>query len=124
MNGLGSMTPASPSASVCRRVSRLPGICFVLLPLQLSSAARCRALGAGLEPFCDLGEWRHVDLSWPRPGKNARHVEVGNGEIHPEQVGAVGESTVEHLQGLRELLLGRIGSFGVALVLSKNSPVE
>src|SRR5262249_38141059 len=103
MNGPGSTTPASPSASVCRRVNRSLGI-VLLLALQLPRGAGGRALGAGLEPFRD-----HVDLRGPRPGKDARDIEVCDGEAVAEQVGAAIACVIEHPQRLSQLFFGGVG---------------
>src|SRR5712671_6469061 len=98
INGHDRAMPPSPSASVCRRVSR--GSLFLPLrsfPLHLPGGAGRRALGAVLEPFGEFGDGRHVDLRRPRPGEYAGDIEVGDCEAVPEQVRATAESAAEHL---------------------------
>src|SRR6516164_2509718 len=109
IKGIGSTTPPSPNASVCRRDTRAfdiaPSRSF---PLQLSSVACCRPLGAVLEPLADLREGRHVNLRRTRPGEDAGDIEVGDGEAVSEQVRAVCEGAVEHFEGCGERLFGSV----------------
>src|SRR5207248_1685385 len=94
------------------------------LALQLAGGARRWPLSAAFEPIGHLWHVTEVDPRRPRPGQDARDIEVSDREMLAEEIGRVRDCRVEHHQRPAELVLVLIGQFRVALVLGQQGAVE
>src|SRR3954468_14475517 len=92
--------------------------------LQIAGGARGGAFGAALHPVRRLRHVRDIDPRRPRPGQDARDVQIGDGEMLAEQIGLVRDRLVEHHQRPAEFALALVGQRRIALVLGQQRAVE
>src|SRR5437660_334756 len=74
------------------------------LALQLAGGARRSPLSAAFEPIGHLWHVTEVDPRRPRPGQDARDIEVSDREMLAEEIGRVRDCRVEHHQRPAELV--------------------
>jgi len=123
MKGLGSMTPASPSVSVRRRVNRFLGIVFRY------SRCNCRASRAAgrsaqfLSHSATLGNGAMPIWAGRAQLRMLATLRSATVKLPPSRL-ALRPSAVEHPQRLSELFFGGVGRRSIALVLGKNGPIE
>jgi len=67
-----------------------------LAPCPITHSAVSGTRQATVQPSCHVGMGRQVQARHFAPGKDARHIEVGNGEVAACQVVASPQAVVEH----------------------------